>query len=110
MEILLAPTSPAPSSFSNRLAAQCITVARLSNSDGSHVGGVMASIASTDSLVLDLPPSCVEFWPLDPQYAVVGTYNLERSNENEEKTGLAAEKLQSRNGSLILIHVHGSSV
>ncbi|KAF2490082.1 WD40 repeat-like protein [Lophium mytilinum] len=64
----------------------------------------MASVASIDSLVLDLPPSCVEFWPLDPEYAVVGTYNLEQSNDSEEKTESATERPQSRNGSLILIH------
>ncbi|KAF2806455.1 uncharacterized protein BDZ99DRAFT_449205 [Mytilinidion resinicola] len=70
----------------------------------------MVQIASIDSLVLDLPPSCVEFWPHDPEYAVVGTYNLEGSNPSEEQTESVSEKPQSRNGSLILIHVHGSSV
>jgi diphthamide biosynthesis protein 7 len=77
----------------------------------------MTSIKSLKTLTLELPPSCIEFDPQNPQYAIVGTYNLEKS----EKEGNAAEgddvlttsgakKSQSRNGSLILIKVAGDEV
>jgi diphthamide biosynthesis protein 7 len=70
----------------------------------------MTSIQSIDSLVLELPPSCLEFCPHDPQYAVVGTYSLERSNADAEDSAPEVEKSQSRSGSLILIRVDGDSV
>ncbi|KAF2646249.1 hypothetical protein P280DRAFT_440093 [Massarina eburnea CBS 473.64] len=77
----------------------------------------MASITSLQSLILDLPPSCIEFCPLNPQYAVVGTYNLEKQptdrsgDENEQTTEDVEEpKPQERNGSIILVKVHGDSV
>ena len=73
----------------------------------------MASIDSLLTLTLDLPPSCIEFWPRDSQYAVIGTYNLEKG---EEGSGLSdpaqheGRKSQQRNGSLILVRVEGDSV
>jgi len=84
----------------------------------------MASIHSLKTLILDLPPSCIEFWPLDPRYAVIGTYNLEKTEsegqgaEREAETEAEAEegepsqikKSQSRNGSLILIQVDGDNM
>lgn len=73
----------------------------------------MASINSLLTLTLDLPPSCIEFWPQDPQYAVIGTYNLEK----EDGQGLSdpaqhagQPKNQRRNGSLILVRVNGDAV
>lgn len=72
----------------------------------------MASIRSLLTLTLDLPPSCIEFWPRDSQYAIVGTYNLEK----EDGQGLSdpaqheGRKSQQRNGSLILVRVEGDSV
>lgn len=76
----------------------------------------MASINSLLTLTLDLPPSCIEFWPRNSQYAVVGTYNLEK--EDGQGSGLSDPaqhegqkgKSQSRNGSLILVRVVGDSV
>jgi diphthamide biosynthesis protein 7 len=77
----------------------------------------MVSVPPLHSLILDLPPSCTEFWPLNPQYAVVGTYNLEkepaiRTNDDEEpeKEALQQEKPQERNGSIILLKVEGDQV
>lgn len=73
----------------------------------------MASIDSLLTLTLDLPPSCIEFWSRDPQYAVVGTYNLEK----EDGQGLSdpaqhegKKTNQQRNGSLILVRVKGDVV
>jgi diphthamide biosynthesis protein 7 len=78
----------------------------------------MTSIDSLKSITLDLPPSCVEFWPLNPQYAIVGTYHLDRSKEDqnnaepetEENEGSYQKKNQERNGSLIIIKVIGDNV
>lgn len=49
------------------------------------------------SQILDLPPSCIEFVPLNAteQYFVVGTYNLHKEVEDSQKS-------QSRDGSLKL--------
>lgn len=73
----------------------------------------MSSIKSLTSFRLDLPPSCIEFFPLNPQYAVIGTYNLEKAEE-EESAGSAPHdghvKNQQRNGSLILVRVVGDNV
>jgi diphthamide biosynthesis protein 7 len=63
---------------------------------------------SIDTLILDLPPSCIEFWDLHPEYFVIGTYNLEKpAEEYREPTEYPSEKTQpsrpqERNGSLIL--------
>jgi diphthine methyl ester acylhydrolase len=77
------------------------------------IPATMTSINSIDSLILDLPPSCIEFWPLNPQYAVVGTYHLEKpdgpeeaSTEEEADASVAAEfKPQERNGSIALLRI-----
>lgn len=78
-----------------------------------YVNNKMASIDSLLTLTLDLPPSCIEFWPRDSQFAVVGTYNLEK----EDGQGLSdpaqhegQKKSQQRNGSLILVRIRGDSV
>jgi diphthamide biosynthesis protein 7 len=73
----------------------------------------MPSIQHLQSITLDLPPSCIEFCPTDPQYAVVGTYNLEKEEgdqpfEPTEEDG--QPKSQQRNGSLILIKFNGDEV
>jgi len=77
----------------------------------------MPSIEHLQSLTLDLPPCCVEFWPLDVQYAVVGTYNLEKTEgtqdgveETENVEAGEGKKTQQRNGSLILVKVDGNEV
>lgn len=80
----------------------------------------MSEVDHLQSLTLDLPPSCIEFWPLDPQYAIIGTYNLEKSSNNpgtsseaddvEEQVDETKARSQQRNGSLILIQVEGDTV
>jgi diphthamide biosynthesis protein 7 len=69
----------------------------------------MPSIQQLQSITLDLPPSCIEFCPNDPQYAVVGTYNLEKEG-NQPSEEDEQPKSQQRNGSLILIKVIGDEV
>lgn len=75
----------------------------------------MASIKSLKSLTLDLPPSCIEFWPTVPEYAVVGTYYLDKAADDgnaeiPEDRGDETKKSQTRNGSLILVQVDGDDV
>lgn len=72
----------------------------------------MPTVEHFKSLTLDLPPSCVEFWPSSTEFAVVGTYNLEKSTSNEgsdqlyEHTEVSSKRInQQRNGSLILLQV-----
>lgn len=76
-------------------------------------------ISSQVSLVLDLPPSCIQFCPAHPKYFVVGTYNLEKNdttgeesvNNDEEDGDTSASKTpQSRNGSLIAFKVEGNDL
>ncbi|KAJ8063960.1 hypothetical protein OCU04_007806 [Sclerotinia nivalis] len=43
----------------------------------------MASkIEVLDSDLLDLPPSCIEFWPNNPSWFVIGTYELDKEEED----------------------------
>jgi diphthamide biosynthesis protein 7 len=77
----------------------------------------MSSIKSLTSFKLDLPPSCIEFFPLKPEFAVIGTYNLEKNPIGDEESaevtsvnGRDGKKPQSRNGSLILVQVDGDHV
>ncbi|KAF1936424.1 hypothetical protein EJ02DRAFT_459541 [Clathrospora elynae] len=73
----------------------------------------MSAIQSLTSFKLDLPPSCIEFFPLNPQYAVIGTYNLEKQDEKESAGSAPHDgnvKNQQRNGSLILVRVIGDNV
>ncbi|KAL2033537.1 hypothetical protein VTO58DRAFT_104251 [Aureobasidium pullulans] len=76
----------------------------------------MTSIYSIQSLVLDLPPSCIEFCPVARDYFVVGTYFLEKKeqeataedtaeNNNDEESEEVEKKPQTRTGSLILFKV-----
>lgn len=88
----------------------------------SDLGG--ESISSTQSLVLDLPPSCIEFCPAHPDYFVVGTYSLENSDDakttvedgGDDDAGgdlsdaSAAKQPQSRSGSIILFQLRGGKV
>ncbi|TGJ84000.1 hypothetical protein E0Z10_g4783 [Xylaria hypoxylon] len=72
------------------------------------------NIASSRSLVLDLPPSCIEFCPAHPDHFIIGTYNLEKDepttvdkddvsdNEDGHET---VKKSQSRNGSLVVFRL-----
>jgi diphthamide biosynthesis protein 7 len=81
----------------------------------------MSEISSVYSTVLELPPSCIEFWPTNPNYFVVGTYHLERgtgqtddgrpetaeseANVNDTTEGDSEAKQQNRDGSIILFNL-----
>lgn len=73
------------------------------------------SISSTQSMVLDLPPSCIEFCPSCPSYFVVGTYYLEKTehdvkeavaqDDDEEQAHAKPGQPQNRNGSIIVFQM-----
>ncbi|KAI0098847.1 WD40-repeat-containing domain protein [Nemania sp. FL0031] len=71
-------------------------------------------IVSLRSLVLDLPPSCIEFCPAHPDHFVVGTYNLRKEESavvdnggvsDDEDCHENVKKPQSRNGSLVVFRL-----
>jgi diphthamide biosynthesis protein 7 len=66
----------------------------------------MPSIEHLQTLTLDLPPSCIEFWPLDERYAVIGTYNLDTAQDTIDSTPIS----QRRNGSLTLVYIENDRV
>lgn len=92
------------------------TSQNMSGTDGqSDVEG--ESISSVQSMILDLPPSCIEFCPAHPSYFVVGTYYLEKEEEAAQGNGDAQDqpaaeawKPQSRNGSLIVFRLKDGNV
>ncbi|GAW17866.1 hypothetical protein ANO14919_073330 [Xylariales sp. No.14919] len=72
------------------------------------------NIASSRSLVLDLPPSCIEFCPAHPDHFIVGTYNLQKEDpatanddgvSEHEDGSETVKKPQSRNGSLVVFRL-----
>ncbi len=81
----------------------------------------MSKISSIYSTVLELPPSCIEFWPVDPNYFVVGTYRLEKippklddghrqtpesdTNVNDTTEGNTDAIHQNRDGNIILFRL-----
>jgi diphthamide biosynthesis protein 7 len=80
----------------------------------------MTSIDSVQSLILDLPPSCIEFCPVARDYFVVGTYFLEKKEQDagvadatEDEEGQIQnvdKKPQTRTGSLILFKIEGDEM
>lgn len=82
----------------------------------SDLGGEV--ISSTQSMVLDLPPSCIEFCPSHPSFFVVGTYYLERTEEGAKPKDVGEQDLseakaaqpQSRNGSIIVFRLQDGKV
>ncbi|OTA99491.1 hypothetical protein M426DRAFT_67687 [Hypoxylon sp. CI-4A] len=70
------------------------------------------SIPPLKSLILDLPPSCIEFCPGYPDYFVVGTYNLQKEDnqaavgdDEEQQQQQTGKSAQTRNGSLVLFRL-----
>ena len=75
-------------------------------------------VTSRQSLTLDLPPSCIEFCPAHPDYFVVGTYNLQKTDEapsaegeeagsddDDLQTAEATPPSQNRNGILVVFQL-----
>jgi len=76
------------------------------------------TVSLSQSLVLDLPPSCIEFCPAYPDYFIVGTYNLQKDEnrepvvedgEDEPSIG-PAKRVQSRNGSVMVFCLQDDAV
>ena len=62
------------------------------------------------SIILDSPPSCIEFVPRSfayPHHLVAGTYSLDSTDEPPDGE---SSSVQSRNGSLILIRLKDDSL
>ncbi|KAJ3939407.1 uncharacterized protein N0V96_010855 [Colletotrichum fioriniae] len=79
------------------------------------MGDSAPTITSKQSLILDLPPSCIEFCSTHPSYFVVGTYNLVKEEEtktesSENADGAVPKKSQNRNGSLVVYQLVGGLV
>ena len=78
-------------------------------------------LTSSRSVVLDRNPSCVEFCPAYPEIFLVGTYNLEESEQEsvhqgaskvenaengvDQKTGNRETSVQTRNGTLVVFKI-----
>ncbi|RGP78511.1 wd repeat-containing 85 like [Fusarium longipes] len=75
------------------------------------------------SLTLGLPPSCIQFCPAHPDLFVVGTYNLEKNEEDvqegngdgdgdddDDEHPKTIKTPQSRNGSLLVFKVDGTKL
>jgi diphthine methyl ester acylhydrolase len=76
----------------------------------------MASLNSSCSTVLDLPPCCVEFHTVHSFYAFVGTYFLERDDSPQdqehgsvEATTEQPQSAQKRSGSIVVLDVSNSA-
>lgn len=71
-------------------------------------------LASSLSLLLDSPPSCLQFCHTFPSYFVVGTYNLQPKNESVADVDGELNKdegsIQSRNGSLLVFKLSGDEL
>ncbi|XXH01123.1 pre-rRNA processing [Hypoxylon texense] len=70
------------------------------------------SIIPLRSLTLDLPPSCIEFCPAHPDFFIVGTYNLQKEEEEsavevplEDEEQQQTKHVQTRNGSLVVFQL-----
>ncbi|KAL2351655.1 hypothetical protein BJ546DRAFT_851892 [Cryomyces antarcticus] len=76
----------------------------------------MAAISSIRSMTLDLPPSCIEFCPENPDYFVVGTYKLWKQEEeggestSTEASDAESRKEQRRTGSLVTFTIKGDEI
>ncbi|KAI2469155.1 hypothetical protein F4781DRAFT_395404 [Annulohypoxylon bovei var. microspora] len=64
------------------------------------------------SLTLDLPPSCIEFCPGHPDYFMIGTYNLQKGDddpetvtEDDKEEQQTTKSAQTRDGSLVLFRL-----
>ena len=68
-----------------------------------HANDGVPAVQSITSVVVDLPPSCMDFSPVNSEYFIVGTYSL---NSNEPK----GSEPQERSGSLILYRREGEKL
>lgn len=71
-------------------------------------------IKSFQSMILDLPPSCIQFCPRYPSLFLVGTYYLETSeaepreiekDEDGDEIEVEARQAQSKSGSILVFEL-----
>ena len=62
----------------------------------------MASVAEIDSINLPVPPCCIEFWPADTSFFIIGTYLLKKDEPQPHG--------QAREGSLILLRIEQGKI
>ncbi|KAJ3496033.1 hypothetical protein NLG97_g2960 [Lecanicillium saksenae] len=66
-------------------------------------------LSPIESIILDLPPSCLQFCRRYHSYFVIGTYNLHPEKgeaiESADVDSCREKKSQSRNGSLLVYHI-----
>ncbi|POS80930.1 hypothetical protein DHEL01_v200697 [Diaporthe helianthi] len=76
-------------------------------------------VESFQSMILDLPPSCIEFCPRYPSLFLVGTYYLETSeaesketekdddgdDDNDDEVEVKAKQAQSKSGSILVFEL-----
>ena len=73
-------------------------------------------IPSEHSIILDLPPSCVQFSPSHPQCFVVGTYYLDPEPDAriptsvQDKDNQVSKPTQDRSGSLMLFKLNNKGL
>lgn len=72
--------------------------------DGRNTADDIPSFPSNHSIILDLPPSCIEFSPLHSDCFMVGTYYLEPESgaSIRQEDDQIRRPAQNRRGSLIL--------
>lgn len=85
------------------------------DTDDGNPESTVPSIKSLHTLILDLPPSCIEFSKAEPYCFVVGTYELleqdveaaadaDQAKHDEEQYAVERGR-QKRSGSLILFQI-----
>ena len=81
--------------------------------DGRDTADDVPSIVSDHTIILDLPPSCIEFSPLHANCFMLGTYCLEPDAETASHTtslqqndGQIRRQTQDRRGSLTLFSLN----
>ena len=81
--------------------------------DGRDIADAIQPIRSDHTIILDLPPSCMEFSPLHADSFVVGTYYLEPESGTASHTTSTKEEddqvrvpPQDRSGSLMLFNLN----
>jgi diphthamide biosynthesis protein 7 len=69
----------------------------------------MDEIRSTFSTTVERPPSCIEFLPSDRNYALIGTYELEKNgdevNSDVPEGSTPTTSPQKRSGSIVVLRL-----
>lgn len=68
------------------------------------------TVKSTQTHILEKPPSCIEFLPSNQDFFLVGTYYLDSGAGQEDTNDQATNLAQSRNGSLLLFKLEETNM